>query len=382
VITSVPLISDRFSPPSAFTTCARAAASSGFVDELLVWDQMTNFWPRQLWTPEHSPMAAVLPDLDSYADAFALSAHVLAGAPDLGVAISTDAVRRGPAELFQTMLTLQTMTERHATVMIGAGEAKQTTPFGWKRSEGLGRLEDQLRTFRALWDAAEPIDREGNFWSLRHAWMGSARGRRPQVWALGGGPRLLDLGTSYADGMAAIVPSVFPTPDAFKASVDDLKAALARKGRDPENFHFGLWFMALVHPDEEVIRKAMQGNLVRWMAAIAGRLEMEAWREEGLEPPLPPGWHYATKLMPVSLSDSEIEEVLAKVTDEMVERSYVHGTAEQVATEVQTYVDAGATWVSVCDLLPLVLDPEDAQLGLTRNIEICRRLKAGRAGCP
>jgi phthiodiolone/phenolphthiodiolone dimycocerosates ketoreductase len=376
VKTSLPLISDRFTPPSAFAAQAQAAAQSGVVDELLVWDQMTNFWPRQLWSADESPMAKVLPDIDSYADAFAVSAYVLASAPDLGVAISTDAIRRGPAEMLQTMATLQNMTNRTATVMIGAGEAKQVTPYGWKRSEGIRRLEDQLQTFHALWHATEPVSRDGNFWNLKDAWMGSARGARPEVWVLGGGPKLLDLGTTYADGMAAIVPCVFPTPEAFRESVDSLKADLARKGRDPEAFQFGIWFMALVHEDQEIIAQALASRFFRWMAGIYGRLDMPSWRTEGFEPPLPDDWHYATKLLPVTWSDAEVEDLLSKVTEEMAARAFVYGTAESVAAQVQPYVDAGATWVSVCDILPLGLEPEDAQQGLARNIDICSRLKA------
>lgn len=376
VTTSVPLISDRWSPPSAFAQMAQAVEASGVVDELLVWDQMTNFWPRQLWTPEHTPMAAALPDIDSYADAFAVSAYVLANAPGVGVAISTDAIRRGPAELLQSMMTLQNMTERRATLMVGAGEAKQVTPYGWRRAEGLARLEDQMKTFHALWDATAPVDLEGNHWTMKQAWMGAARpATRPAIWALGGGPKLLDLGTTYADGMAAIVPSVFPTPESFKASVESLKADLERKGRDPESFEFGLWFMALVHEDAEVVERAMISPFMKWMAGIYGRLDMAAWKEYGIEPPLPLDWHYATKLLPVKWSDAEVEELLGKVTDDMARRSFTHGTPEQVAAEVQSYVDAGATWVSVCDILPLALDPADAQAGLARNFEICRRLK-------
>lgn len=375
VTTSIPLISDRFTPPSAFAAQAQAAVQSGVVDELLVWDQMTNFWPRQLWSPAETPMAKVLPDIDSYADAFAVSAYVLASAPDIGVAISTDAIRRGPAEMFQTMSTLQNMTNRTATVMIGAGEAKQVTPFGWKRTEGIKRLEDQLQTFHALWNATDPVTRDGNFWSLKDAWMGSARGARPQVWVLGGGPKLLDLGTTYADGMAAIVPCVFPTAEAFKASVDALKADLVDKGRDPASFQFGIWFMALVHEDQELIQRALASPFFRWMAGIYGRLEMPAWRTEGFEPPLPDDWHYATKLLPVKWSDREVKELLSRVTDDMAARSFVYGTPESVAAQAQPYLDAGATWVSVCDILPLALEPEDAQKGLARNIEICSRLK-------
>ena len=83
--------------PRAFADMARAVHDSGVVDNLFLWDQMTNFWPPHLWTPENAPMAALIPDLDSYADAFAMAAYALAEVPGAGVAISTDAIRRGPA---------------------------------------------------------------------------------------------------------------------------------------------------------------------------------------------------------------------------------------------------------------------------------------------
>ena len=48
---------------------------------------------------------------------------------------------------------------------------------------------------------------------------------------------------------------------------------------------------------------------------------------------------------------------------------------EKVAANLQAYVDAGATWVSVIDILPTVLDPEDAPRALPRTLEVCRVLK-------
>jgi len=376
VTTAIPLSSDRHMPPALHAQLAGAAAASGVVDELLVWDQLTNFWPRQMWTPENTPMAALLPDLDSYSDAFAMSAYVAAAAPGIGLSISTDAIRRGPAELTQTMLTLANMTEGRATVMIGAGEAKQVTPFGWKRSEGLARLEDHLRMFRAFWEAdEEPVDLDGNHWNLKRAWLGTSRTHRPRVWALGGGPKLLDLATTYADGMAAIVPCVAPTPEGWAETVTSLKAELERKDRDPDDFDFGIWFMALVHEDEALLQRALDNPLMRYMAGVFGRLDPNAWDAEGIAPPMPRDWHYAMKLLPVTWTDQEIDDLLARTTHEVSEKSFVYGTPAQVADEVQQYVEAGATWVSVCDILPLILEPADAQNGLARNVEICRRLK-------
>lgn len=375
VTTALAYSCDRHTPPTYFAAAVAAAAQSGVVDELLSWDQMTNFWPRQLWNPQNSPMAALIPDLDSYSDAFAMSAFLSASVPEIGLTITIDAIRRGPAELTQTMMTLANMTGGNAKVMIGAGEAKQVTPYGWKRSEGLARLEDQLKAYSALWDSAEPVDLPGNHWTLKQARLGRSCTHRPSVWALGGGPELFDLATTHADGISAIVPCVAPTPESWAHTVSTMKAELQRKGRDPEQFEFGIWFMSLVHEDSELLERALDNPLMRWMAGVFGRLDQSAWEAEGIEPPLPRVWHYAVKLLPVTWTDWEIQGLLSRTTHEMAQRSFVYGTPEAVAAQVQQFVDAGATWVSVCDTLPLILDPADAQAGLARNIDICGRLK-------
>ena len=379
--TAVPLNTSLYVPPQQFGELARAVHGSGVVDNLFMWDQITNFWPPHLWTVENAPLAAVIPDIDSYGDAFAMGAYALAAAPGAGVAISTDAIRRGPAELNQTMWTLASMAQGRAILQIGAGEAKQTGPFGWRRAEGLGRLEDHLRLFREFWERDEPVDFEGNHWTMRRAWLGSARIARPEVWALGGGPKLLDLATTYADGFAAIVPCVADTPERFAQTVHSLKEDLERKGRDPEAFGFGLWFMNAIHEDPEVIDRAFDGPIMRWMAATFGRLDQADWRRVGLEPIYPEGWHYSIRLRPMDVTEAQSADVVARTTRAHCEAAFSHGTPAEVAAEVQGYVDAGCTYVSICDLLPLVLTPEDAMTAIGRSLEVCGRVKAAR-GAP
>lgn len=381
--TAIPLNTSLHIPPAGFAELARAVHGSGVVDNLFMWDQMTNFWPPHLWTPENAPMAAVVPDIDSYADAFAMGAYALAAAPDAGLAISTDAIRRGPAELNQTMWTLAAMAGGDAIFQIGAGEFKQTRPFGWKRSEGLARLEDQLKLFHAFWESSEPVEYEGNHWTMRRAWLGNARVKRPQMWALGGGPKLLDLATSYADGFAAISPCVFDTPEAFAAAVASLKEDLARKGRDPDAFGFGLWFMNAIHEDEEVLGRAFDGALMKWMAANFGRLDNSRWAELGITSVFPDDWHYSVRLRPIDVTEEESADVLARTPRAMVDAAFSHGTPEEVAADVQGYIDAGCTYVSICDVLPICLDPEDAQGAIARSIEVCARIKQhAAAGVP
>jgi phthiodiolone/phenolphthiodiolone dimycocerosates ketoreductase len=378
-ITAIPLNTSLHIPPAQFGELARAVHGSGVVDNLFMWDQMTNFWPPHLWTPENAPMAAALPDLDSYADAFAMGAYALASAPDAGLAVSSDAIRRGPAELNQTMWTLASMAGGDTIFQIGAGEFKQTRPFGWKRSEGLARLEDQFRLFHAFWESQEPVSFEGNVWKMHRAWLGKARVKRPQMWALGGGPKLLDLATTYADGFAAIAPCVYDTPESFADHVTSLKEDLERKGRDPEAFGFGLWFMNAIHEDKDVIDRAFDGAIMKWMAANFGRLDNSRWADLGVTSVFPDDWHYSVRLRPIDVTEEESADVIARTSHKMVELAFSHGTPEEVAAEVQSYVDAGCTYVSICDVLPICLEPEDAQGAIARSIEVCGRVKRAAA---
>ena len=378
-LTAIPLNTSLHVPPAGFAELARGVHGSGVVDNLFMWDQMTNFWPPHLWTPENAPMAAVLPDIDSYADAFAMGAYALAAAPGAGLAVSTDAIRRGPAELNQTMWTLAGMAGGRAIFQIGAGELKQTRPFGWKRSEGLARLEDQLKLSRAFWESEEPVDYEGHHWTMRRAWLGRARVARPQVWALGGGPRLLDLATSYADGFAAISPCVFDAPEKFAALVARLREDLERKGRDPDAFGFGLWFMNAVHEDREVLDRAFDGALMKWMAANFGRLDNSEWAGLGVDAVFGDDWHYSVKLRPIDVTEAEAADVIARTSRRMVELSFSHGTPQEVAADIQGYLDAGCNYVSVCDVLPICLEADDAQNAIARSIDVCARIKQAAA---
>ena len=376
----VPNTLSRWSSSVQFAEISKALEASGVVDQMMVWDQLVYFWPPSLWTKENTPMVEVIGDLDSHRDVFATSAYGLSAAPKLGLTVSTDAIRRGPAELFQTMSTLAEMSEGDVVIQMGAGEFKQCKPYGWKRSRGLKRLEDQFKLAREIWDAAGPIDFEGNDWNFDGAWLGASRPeRRPQLWGLGGGPKLLDLTTSYADGFCVSIPNVWSSPDEAAESITALKQDLERKGRDPEQFGFGAWMMLMIHDDQEVIDRALDNPLFTWLAATAGRMNQADWADEGIESIFPHDWHYAMKMLPVAYTPAEVDEVVAQVTREMAEKAYIYGTVEEVTAKMQEYIDAGLTWIAPCDLLPMVGEPEGAPAAFQRTLETCAALKGKTA---
>ena len=199
------------------------ALMDGGVDYLWLWDELSGWFPGQLWRPEVTPAAAVIDSNATY-DPFVQGAFALAHNNHANLRLSTDAVRSQPAELLRRVLTLANGTDGNVVLAIGAGELRQTKPFGYKRSEGLKRLEDVFALIRELYDAEEPFSHEGNFWNYRNAFIGQARPeRKPEFWALGGGPILLDIAARYADGFEVASPQSTQTAEQFAEIVKDMR---------------------------------------------------------------------------------------------------------------------------------------------------------------
>jgi phthiodiolone/phenolphthiodiolone dimycocerosates ketoreductase len=377
--TAIPFQLDRAVDPKMAGEFAKAMDASGCVDHIMAWDQLVSWNPRSLWKPENTPLAEYSTDCDSYADVFVLAA-IAAATSDLGIMVSADSIRRGPAELTQTMLTLAGATKGKAILMLGAGEQKQCRPYGYKRGEGLDRMEDFFEINRRLTGATEPFDYQGHHTTYRNAWIGQAAPYRPRIHALGGGPRLLDMAAKYADGYSFAVPSVFTRAEQFHDVAKRLREQVERNGRDPDAFEFSVWFGGCMHEDPEVIERAKQNKIIKWMAATIGRIDQQAWVDEGVEPAFPIGWHYALKLLPAELTADDCESVLSRVSPDMMEKAFCYGEPADVAAYAQGFVDAGATQVSVIDILPIALVPLEEQMSaLGRSIEVCRILK-DRAG--
>ena len=377
VQTAMPLDASRYLPISLVADKLALLHNSGAVDYVHFWDQMMGWWPRHMWTPENSPLAQFVGDIDSQPDAFALAAYGLAKVPEMGVSVSTDAIRRGPAEMMQSLLTLGQIAARPMVLQLGAGEVRNVKPYGWKRAQGLKRLEDHFRFYDAYRHTDGPIDLEGNFWNYDQAWIGRGGDADAlRLWALGGGPKLLDIATSYADGITSLTPGVWTTPEQTAERVGAIKEQLESKNRDPEQFDFALWGACLIHEDETVIERALNNTTVRWLAAIVGRFTQNDWLEAGCEPPVARDWHYATKFLPLlpgirprpRRCSTGCPQTWCARRSSAARRRRSHRRSAR-------HVQAGITWVEVADMLPFVLEPEQAAAAVGRSIRVCQLIK-------
>lgn len=379
VETAVCNMVDRNMPPEVFGQVAKLLESTGVVDQMLMWDQLVSWVPPVLWNEQNSPLAKVLPDLDSYPDWNLMCAYASAIAPNLGAVISTDGLRIPPAEKIQAMLTLANITHGKATYQVGAGEIKQCKPYGHARKEGLDRLEDFYRAFQAFWENDEPFNLDGHHLHFERAWLGKSRRQKPRIWGLGGGPRVYDLATTYADGFSTMAVMVWTSPEHAAQEIRKMKDQLEAKGRDPEKFDFSVWAPLLLNEDQDLIERSFDNPFVKWTTCIMGRIIQSDWQKEGITPPMPPDWHYALKMLPQNLSLAEVNDMMSRVTPEMGRKSWIYGDAKKAAAELQGYIDAGVTHVAMLDMIPMLLEPEASGQAIMRSIDVCRHIKAANA---
>ena len=110
------------------------------------------------------------------------------------------------------------MTRGRAILGIGTGEREGNEPYGVDWSKPVARFEEAMATIRALWNSkGELVNRESPFFPLRNALfdLPPYKGKWPEIWIAGHGPRMLRAVGRYGD---AFFPAFPHTPQEYAAA--------------------------------------------------------------------------------------------------------------------------------------------------------------------
>ena len=241
----------------------RAAEEAGF-DTVWWSDHFLHWFPPGVWTPDLTPMAATVRSPHAFLDPMPVigAAAVQTSRIRLGTAV-TDAVRRHPALLAQTFLTLDHLSHGRAVLGIGVGEAENILPFGFSYERRASRLIEAVEMIRLLWSTTDPVDLDGEFWTLDQAILGAEPygDRPPEIWMASHRPRVLAATGRLADGWLPILID----PGEYAALLADLRAASVAAGRAADAVTAGLFAWIVVDED----RDAAEAD-ARQPAAAAG----------------------------------------------------------------------------------------------------------------
>src|ERR1700759_3413231 len=165
---------------------------SGRYHSIWLPDHMVSFWPDSISTPEFTDLAIASPSPHRHLDGLAVAAAVAVQTKNVPIATCVvDTVRRHPAMLAQTALTIDHLAKGRFVLGLGSGESENTLPYGFDFAKPVARFEEALRVIRLLWESDGPVDFDGRFYTLRHARLDTEPydGRPPPIWDWARGPR-------------------------------------------------------------------------------------------------------------------------------------------------------------------------------------------------
>jgi phthiodiolone/phenolphthiodiolone dimycocerosates ketoreductase len=319
---------------------------SGRYHSIWLPDHMVSFWPDSIWTPEFTDLASASPSPHRYLDGLAVAsaAAVLTKNVPLVSAV-VDTVRRHPAMLAQTALTIDHLSHGRFIVGLGSGESENTLPYGFDFARPVSRFEEALKVIRLLWDSDGPVDFDGRFYTLHHARLDTEPYDRhpPPIWIGASGPRMLDIAGRHADGWW---PAGAWTPEQYAEMLGTVRASADRAGRDPMAITPCFIQVCLIGKDDAALADILTAPLVK---AFLLQVSAETLRGFGFEHPMGQSWRGFQDIDPAVLTRERIVDFLAKVRPEVLLAIVPHGTPQEVAKIVKTFVDAGLRVPKILD---------------------------------
>jgi phthiodiolone/phenolphthiodiolone dimycocerosates ketoreductase len=313
-----------------------------------IWlpDHMVSFWPDSIWTPEFTDLATASPSPHRNLDGMAVAAAAAALTRNVPIATSVvDTVRRHPALLAQSALTIDHLANGRFILGLGSGESENIVPYGFDYSTPVSRFEEALRVIRLLWESGGPVDFEGRFYRLHHARLDTEPydGRFPPIWIGASGPRMLDIAGRYADGWW---PAGAWTPDHYAEMLAVVRNSAERAGRDPLAIIPCFIQVCMIGKDDAALAEILKAPLVKAFLLQVSATVLDGF---GFEHPMGESWRGFQDIDPSVLTRERIVDFLNRVDPEAILAVVPHGTPDQVARIIKTYVDAGLRVPKVLD---------------------------------
>jgi phthiodiolone/phenolphthiodiolone dimycocerosates ketoreductase len=323
-----------------------------------IWwaDHLLHWFPTSIWTGDLVPQAARQSSPHVWMDPFALVAAAASAADRirLGVGV-TDLVRRHPAALAQTALTLDHITNGRLILGVGAGESLNLRPIGMTNAHPIERLTEGLEALRLLFATPDEVDYDGQHVTLRGVALGlrPSGDRPPPIWIAAHGPRGLDLVGRLGDGWLPLCPDAGEYARMWALVESGARSA----GRDPGQITPACYVRVVVaETADQAARTALDSLLMRFIALTG---TADAFARHGVEHPLGPHVVGLTSFVPSGITRDDALRLAAAVPDGVVLDTVIAGTPDSVAERLVGIVHAGARHLQIVNMTPLA-DPAQA----------------------
>jgi len=322
------------------------ALDSGRYHSIWLPDHMVSFWPESIWNPEFTDLAKTSPSPHRHLDALAVAGAASVLTENVPIATSVvDTVRRHPAMLAQTALTLDHLSKGRFILGVGSGETENTVPYGFDFKKPVSRFEEALKVIRLLWDSQGPVDFDGEFYHLRHARMDTEfyQGKAPRLWVGCNGPRMLEITGRYADGWW---PAGAWNPEEYATKLKIIRDSAERAGRNPLAIVPACIQPCMIADDDAELAEILEAPLVKAFLLQVSAKELAL---RGFDHPLGPDWGGYQEINPAVLPRARIVSMLEKTRPEMITAMIPTGSPAAVALRLKGFVEAGLRVPKILD---------------------------------
>lgn len=369
-----PLIAAR-PAVDTFTRANYLSAVAGRVDSLWVPDHLNALFPRSLWQPKFCGGAKMLPSADAYLETWTMLGNLAArnrvARRTLGVSV-TDTGRRNPAVTAQAAATMNLLTKGRFILGVGTGEREGNEPYGVDWAKPVARFEEAMATIRALWDSkGQLVNRDSPFFPLRNAIfdLPAYRGRWPEIWIAGHGPRMLRATGRYADGF---FPAFAHTPQEYAQRLDVVRSAASDAGRDPMAITPALWCMVVPGRNRADVDEALESEVIKAGALIAPD---DFYACHGAQHPLGVGFSGAQDLLPQDWDEQTALSYIKSIPLSLLREMYFCGTPAEIVEQATAWRDNGVRYLVMVNMGPVQRSLRKGLVSQLQFSQIVSRLK-------
>ena len=356
-------------PFAAVVAQAQALEADGF-DVVWYSDHLLHWFPPGVWTPDLVPQAEQVRTPHVFFDPLPLMAAAAQATERIrfGTGV-TDPVRRHPAVLAQSFLTLDHATGGRAVLGIGVGEAENILPFGLRFERTASRLIEAVEVIRLLWSTTEAVDFAGDHFSLRNGILGlePAQDGPPPIWMATHRPRVLEATGRLADGW---LPNILD-PGEYGRALAAIRRASVAASRPEDAVTAGLYVWMVVDETRDAAERLLDSLLLRLMALTAPAEEFE---RAGAEHPLGSRWGLLD-FVPTRLTREEALAAAGAVPGDVLRSYFFWGTPDDVVARLGPFRAAGMEHVDLVNVTPLA-DPAGAAAAPSRTRDVASGLRA------
>jgi probable F420-dependent oxidoreductase len=238
-------------------------------------------------------------------------------------------VGRSPLTLAAEARDLDEISDGRFVLGIGNGTRRMISDWHGQDPEAPAkRIEELVPLLRDLWRLHErPVDHEGRFYRLRMKPTGTIKAplrERIPIWTAGVNPRMIESAGRVADGLLG--HALFTVEHIEEVVLPAIARGAAHADRDPAEVAVSSLVISVVDDDAERARREAAAQIAFYCSAktYAGLLEANGFGAEGAA-------------IREAFADGDWAAMVAAVSDSMVDRMALAGTADEVRAAARRY---------------------------------------------